>query len=239
MNTKHQLTLLGVLTMVLAIAILAIVPTPLKPAAVALMGNPEAMGVGALTMAMALASVATDLNNAPMPPETIRREWNRQRALDYFRSRNGLFTATVAALPVMAIATTKDLVKSTNATVTKHAGVLGNAVAAADDAWALTGAAIANTSGAAQFVRYLLLVSSADAKTVQRSSTAATKAACAFDTLPADGLAIMGILTVEIANGTTFTPDTTLLDAAGITATFIDGDQDDAIDALGGRLVTA
>lgn len=238
MNTKHQLTLLGVLTAVLTIAILAVVPTPLKPVAVALMGNPEALGVGAITIA-ALSSVALDLSNAPLPPETIRREWNRQRALDYYRSRNGLIPHTVATLPVMAIATTKDLVKSTNACVTKHAGVLGNAVAAADDAWALTGAAIANATGAPLFVRYLLLVNASDTKTVQRSSQAATKAACVFDALPADGLAIMGILTVEIANGTTFTPDTTLLDAAGITATFIDGDQDDAVDALGGRLVTA
>lgn len=193
---------------------------------------------GAPLMAMAIASVPNDLSYQGSPSGTLTIEQNRQRLLQYFRTRNGVISTTVAALPAVARGTTASKVKTTNATVTKHAGVQGNAVGATDDAWTLTGAAIVNASGANQFVRYLLLVSSADAFTVQRSSVAATAAACAFDNLPADGLAIAGILTVQITNGTTFTPGATLLSAAGITDTYIDGDCDDAVDALGGRLVT-
>lgn len=152
--------------------------------------------------------------------DTLRQEFNKLRAEFNYFAMNGLMSTTVATLPACARATTASKVKTTNATVTKHSGV-ANAVGATDNAWTLTGADIA--IGA--FRRYLLLVSAADAFTVQASTDAATAALCTWTKLPADGLAIVGILTIQNATNL-FTPGTTLLSAAGVTDTYIDGYDD-------------
>lgn len=131
---------------------------------------------------------------------------------------NGLASTTIATLPVCATATVTSKVKTTADTVARCAGAL-NAVAATDNAWVPTGGVLA----VASFRRYMLLVDSADAFTVLASTDAATAAACVFANTPANGLACLGILTVATDATHTFTPAVTLLGAAGITATYVDG----------------
>lgn len=232
MNRRTTFMLVAVLAVVAAAAVM---PHEVARSAADFVLDPTMVPLVAIG---SLAAVSRDLTGPAQNTDTLIDEYNRQRRLQYYRGRNGLIPHTVATLPGLAIATAKAKLKTAGSCVTKHAGVLGNAVAAADDAWTLTGDDVVNASGATQYVRYLALVDSGDTKTVQRSSVASTAAGCEFDNLPADGLAIVGIATIAIANGTTFDPGTTELDAAGITLTCKDGDQDDAIDALGGRLVT-
>ena len=121
----------------------------------------------------------------------------------------------------MATGTTTSKVKVAQATVCLNNGVV-NAVGITDDAWTLTGANLA--TGYSR--KYLLLVDAADAFTVQASDDKASAADCRFSSRPADGKCILGILTVTNASGADFVPGTTLLGAAGITATYIDGFSD-------------
>jgi hypothetical protein len=79
------------------------------------------------------------------------------------------------------------------------------------------------------FRRYLLLVDANDVFTVQPSYDAATAAGCTWAARPAAGLAILGIVTIQNASGADFIPATTLLGAAGITTTVIDGYDDSVI----------
>lgn len=178
-----------------------------------------------------LATVSDDHSGKPGSPELLNGEFVRQLKLDYYLRRNGVISTTIATLPALTLGSNKAKLKTTNATVLKNAGV-ANALGASDDAFVLTGANLAIGS----FRRYLCLVDSADAKTVLASSDAATAALCAFPYLPADGLAIVGIVT--ITSTALFIPATTELDAAGVTATYKDGDQDDAVFALGGRIIS-
>lgn len=150
--------------------------------------------------------------------DEVRQEHNQAvRDLNYLLL-NRIIAATAATYPVCAMAGTKSKAKTTNATVVLNAGVV-NAVGATDNAWTLTGGVLA----VSKFRKYLLLVDAADAFTVQASSDAAAAADCLFGGLPANGLTILGVLTVATDATHTFTPATTLLDDAGITATFIDG----------------
>lgn len=172
---------------------------------------------------MAIKTTNTDNNSRPTR-DTLRQQFNLLASTVYYFLLNGILSTTTATLPVCAMAGTKSKCKTTQATVVQNAGV-ANAVGATDNAWTLTGADLAIS----KFRRYLLLVDSADAFTVQASTDAATAALCLFNALPAAGLAICGILTVATDASHTFTPGTTLLDAAGITATFIDGIDDSVL----------
>jgi hypothetical protein len=169
---------------------------------------------------MAIKTITADKDSRPAR-DTIRQQLNTlTRALYYFLL-NGIMSTTTATLPACATATVTSKVKTTNATVTKNSGV-AHALGASDNFWTLTGGDIAIS----MFRRYLLLVDGAGVATVQASTDAATKAACVFSGLPVDGLAIAGILTVATDGTHTFTPATTLLGAAGITATYIDSYDD-------------
>jgi hypothetical protein len=151
--------------------------------------------------------------------DTVRVEYNKLAAWTSYIGLNGLASTTVATTPAVTIATDTAKVKTTNATVLRNAGAL-NALAASDDFWTLTGGVLAVSS----FRRYLLLCDAADAATVLASDDVTTAAEdCRWATLPANGLAIVGILTVATNSSTTFTPGTTALSAAGVTDTYVDG----------------
>lgn len=151
--------------------------------------------------------------------DTVRAELNKLMQAHTYFMLNGLASTTVATTPAVTIATTASQVKTTNATVLRNAGVL-NALAASDDFWTLTGGDLAASS----FRRYLLLCDAADAASVLASDDSTVDAAsCRWSSLPPNGTAIVGILTVATAAATTFTPGTTLLSAAGITDTYVDG----------------
>lgn len=171
---------------------------------------------------MAVQTTSAD-NDSAVVRDTIRQEHNKLVAITRYLDLNGVASSTIATTPGCATATVTSKVKTANATVVRNAGAL-NAVAATDNYWTLTGGVLA----VSKFRRYLLLVDSADAATVLASDDQSTAAACRFPSLPADGLAIVGILTVATDASTPFTPATTLLGAAGITATYIDG-HDEAI----------
>lgn len=150
--------------------------------------------------------------------DLVRQELNKLMQAHTYYLLNGLASTTIATTPAVAIATTASKVKTTNATVLRNAGVL-NALAASDDFWTLTGGVLAVSS----FRRYLLLCDASDTATVLASDDATTAAACRWVSLPDNGVAIVGILTVATDASTTFTPGTTLLSAAGITDTYVDG----------------
>lgn len=150
--------------------------------------------------------------------DTLRQQYNKlANAVSYF-ALNGVMSTTTATLPQVGIATTATQVRTGQATVLKSAGV-ANALGATDDFWTLTGDALA----AEKFRRYLLLCDASDTASVLASDDADSAAECRWDRLPANGTAIVGILTVATAAATTFTPGTTALSAAGITDTYIDG----------------
>lgn len=151
--------------------------------------------------------------------DKVRQEYNKLAAAHTYFLLNGVASTTVATTPGVTIATTASKVKTANATVLRNAGAL-NALSASDDFWTLDGGVLAALS----FRRYLLLCDASDAASVLASDDSTVSAAsCRWHTLPANGLAIVGVLTVATAAATTFTPATTLLSAAGITDTYIDG----------------
>lgn len=170
---------------------------------------------------MAVKTVVADRDSLPVR-DSIRQQLNTHIADFYYFLLNGLLSTTIATLPAVARATVASKVKTVNATVTKNNGV-AVALAGTDNFWTLTGGNIA----AGFFRRYLLLVDAAGVATVQASSDAATKAGCLFTGLPAAGVAIVGILTIQNTTNP-FIPATTLLSAAGVTDTYIDG-YDDAV----------
>lgn len=90
--------------------------------------------------------------------------------------------------------------------------------AATDDFWTLAGTVVAVGS----FQKYLLLIDGAGAASVLEGVQALTAAAVVLPA-PPDSKSILAVLTVATDATHTFTPGTTLLGAAGITATFVDG----------------
>lgn len=116
-----------------------------------------------------------------------------------------------------ATATTTSQAKTTNTFAYQIDGVW-KSKGATDNFWTLTGATVPVSS----FTKYLLLINAAGAASVLQSSVALTAAGCIFPSCP-DALAIAGILQVATDGTHTFLPATTLLGAAGITATFTDG----------------
>ena len=129
---------------------------------------------------------------------------------------NGVASTTVATMPLCARATTASKVKTTNASTLREAGAVV-ALAATDNYWTLTGGNLA-----AGFARRYALIDTAGVASVLASTDAATSAACRWLTRPANGAAIVGILTIVNATNP-FIPGTTLLSAAGVTDTYIDG----------------
>ena len=151
--------------------------------------------------------------------DMVRQQYNKLAAWTSYAMLNGVASTTVATAPVVDIASTATKVKTTNATVLRNAGAL-NALAATDDFWTLTGGVLAVSS----FRRYLLLCDASDTASVLASDDVTTAAAdCRWTTQPANGTAIVGIVTVATNGSTTFTPGTTNLSAAGITDTYVDG----------------
>lgn len=91
--------------------------------------------------------------------------------------------------------------------------------AATDNLWTLTGGVLAISS----WRKYALILDSAGTATVVAGTDSTVSAAAAgLPALPA-GKSCIGVLTVATNGATTFTPATTLLGAAGITATYVDG----------------
>jgi hypothetical protein len=181
------------------------------------------LSLAMLGFAGSIKTVAADKDTFPVR-DTIRQQLNKLIQDFWYLQLNNLAATTIATLPVCAIATVTSKVKTTAATVLLNAGAL-KALAATDNFWTLTGGVLAVNS----FRRYLLLCDAVGTATVMASTDAATAAACAFPTWPPGGTAIVGIVTVATDATHPFTPATTLLGAAGITATFIDGNDDSVI----------
>lgn len=116
-----------------------------------------------------------------------------------------------------ATATTTSKAKTVNTLTFKIDGAFYS-LSATDNFWTLTGGVVAVSS----FQKWLLCVNSAGTASVIPGVAAATAAAVTFPA-PPQGVCIAGVLTVATDATHTFTPGTTLLGAAGITATFIDG----------------
>lgn len=112
-------------------------------------------------------------------------------------------------------------VKTTGTTNFTADGVLASK-AATDPMWTLTGAAVvAPASGA--FFKYLLAINAAGTASVVQSSVRTDSLAnCVYASMP-DGAAVVGYVTITLASGTTFTPGTTSLTAAGVTAAYFVG----------------
>lgn len=176
---------------------------------------------------MAVKTTSADKDSKPAR-DTVRQQLNTLIADLYYFLLNGIMSTTIATLPLCAIATVTSKLKTTNATVTQHNGV-ANAVAATDNAWILGAGLTAANLATGLFRRYLLLVDANDVFTVQPSFDAATAAGCTWAGRPAAGLAICGIATIQNASGVDFVPAVTLLGAAGITTTVIDGYDDSVI----------
>lgn len=160
-------------------------------------------------------SVAQD-KSSYFSTDSVRANLNALVADFAYFILNGVRSATVATMPVCARATTASKVKTTNATVLNESGA-AVALAATDNYWTLTGGNLA-----AGFARRYLLLDTAGVASVLASADAATAAACRWASRPANGSAIVGVLTIVNATNP-FIPGTTLLSAAGVTDTYIDG----------------
>lgn len=91
--------------------------------------------------------------------------------------------------------------------------------AAADNFWTLTGGVLAISS----WQKWILCVdASGVASVVIGTASTVSAAAVGLPVLPASK-SVFGTLTVATSGAVTFTPGTTLLGAAGITASFVDG----------------
>lgn len=140
--------------------------------------------------------------------------------------------AAAVAPPVCATATVTSKAKTTATTQLYVAGV-PLSLTATDNLWDLTPDA-ANILAAGSVRRYLLCWSGASATTVMSvipsgdkvtasfASVAVAIAACRWPSLPPTGIAIVGILSISNVTNP-FIPGTTLLGAAGVTATYVDG----------------
>ncbi len=113
---------------------------------------------------------------------------------------------------------TKDQPKSVNTISFMIDGVLYSK-AAADPLGAWTGGHTGLGNSEEAF--YLICLDSAGALTTVEGAIVAAAAGCVLPAVPADKAAIGAIKVVTGAGGT-FVPDTTLLDDAGITATYYD-----------------
>lgn len=114
--------------------------------------------------------------------------------------------------------------------------------AGTDDFWTLSGTTVAVSS----FQKYLMLIDTAGAASIaEGTQTKISAAAVTWKNLAGasdvaallqailDTKAIVGVVTVATDAVTTFVPGTTALNAAGITATFIDGVDQSLVPLLG------
>ena len=179
-------------------------------------------------------SVSQDKDTYPAR-DSVRQQLNNL-------GRDALYTAVnrpawqVAALtvapPVCATGTTTSKAKTT-ATTQLYLNGVPLSLSATDDLWSLVADA-ANTLAIGSVRRYQLCWDGTSATTVVSvrpsndqviasfATSALALAACRWTSLPATGTGIVGVLSiVNVTN--VFTPGTTLLGAAGVTATFVDG----------------
>lgn len=151
----------------------------------------------------------TNLDNSEL--DLLRQSHNRLVALVDLLNNGVLATAGVAR------GTTASKVK----TVTNPVAFIVDgqilSKAATDDFWTLTGATFA--AGLAN--KWVLLVDSVGAASVAVGTPAATAAAVVLPAIPASK-AVFGVLTVVNATNP-FIPGTTLLSAAGVTDTYVQG----------------
>lgn len=155
-------------------------------------------------------------------------------AMNHALATGGVITATVTSK-----------VKSVN-TIN---GVIGGAfisLAATDNLWTLSG----TTVPASSFQKYLLLLdnTATPAASVQEGTAAATAAAVTWANIAGYSLwapiitilnankLIAGVLTVATDATHTFVPGTTLLGAAGITATYVQGLDASLLPIIGNEL---
>ena len=157
----------------------------------------------------AVTPLQTNLDNSEV--DYVRQVVNRLVGLqDAFHNRT-LVSAAVAT------GTTTSKVKTvTNPTAFIVDGVSLSKAGTADF-WTLTGA----TFAAGLSNKWLLLVDAAGAASVAVGTPAATAAAVVLPAIPASK-AVFGVLTVVNATNP-FIPGTTLLGAAGVTATYVNG----------------
>lgn len=118
----------------------------------------------------------------------------------------------------LAIGTTTTKVTSTIAGVVLAGGVFSASKAGTADEFTLTGAVVPASS----FNKYLMMRDSAGVASIVEGIAALTAAGVRFPALPANK-ACVGVVQVATDATHTFTPGTTALNAAGITATFING----------------
>lgn len=119
---------------------------------------------------------------------------------------------------VVAQATNTTGVKTTGTATFTVDGVLVSK-AATDPLWTLTGSVLP----VASFTRYaLLLNASGTASVLQGTVSQVSAASVVYQSMP-DGAAVVGYVTIQTDATHTFTPGTTSLTAAGITAAFFTG----------------
>jgi hypothetical protein len=150
----------------------------------------------------------------PSQVEYMRRNANAMALLMAATGENGVYTAAGAAT-----ATVTSQAKTVN-TLTYRSGGVFKTKAGTDNFWTLTGA----TQPVSSFTKYLLMIDGAGAASVIVCSNAATALGSLLPITTSFGTkAVVATLTVATNGSTTFIPGTTLLGAAGITATFVDG----------------
>jgi hypothetical protein len=118
----------------------------------------------------------------------------------------------------VAIGTTVTRARSTIAGVVMAGGVFSASKVATDDEFILTGAVVPVSS----FNKYLLMRDAANVASIVEGIPASTAAGVRFPALPTNK-ACVGYVQVATNGATTFTPGVTALNAAGITATFVNG----------------
>jgi len=159
----------------------------------------------------AVTPLQTNLDNSEN--DYLRQVINRLVA-QQDADRNG-----VLASAAVATATVTSQVKTvTNPTPFVVDGQILS-LAASDNFWTLTGGVQAISS----WNKWLLLVNAAGAASVAvGTASTVSAAAVVLPAIPASK-AVFGVLTVATDGTHTFTPGTTLLGAAGITATYVQG----------------
>lgn len=180
--------------------------------------------------------------------DSVAQDHNTPPALDGVRANQALaikdmmkatldrpawqVAAAAVAPPVCATGTTTSKAKTT-ATTQLYVNGVPLSLTATDDLWSLVADA-ANVLAAGSVRRYQLLWDGTSATTVvsvaasndkviaSYANATAALAACRWPGSPPLGTVVVGVL--SIANVTNaFTPGTTLLGAAGVTATYRDG----------------
>ena len=129
------------------------------------------------------------------------------------------FNSACLANAAIALATTKSKVKTVNSITFCINGVLYTK-AGTDNFWTLSGNALNPDADEAQFCRFLLLIDAAGAMAIVQSDVETAAADVENPDYDTSLYCCVGTLDVATNAATTFTPGTTLLDAAGITDTY-------------------